>query len=384
MTETEIEVVNSWWRQREFLKLPAFIYRDDPHWAPMLRGVEKELLNYARNPYYDDAKIETFLARRSGRVIGRIAAIINHAHNRKYHQAMGFFGFFECENDRPAADALFEAARGWLRERGMTVIRGPMNPSLNHETALLIDGFDSSAIFMMPHNPSYYASLIERQGFVKSQDLYAFRVSIDQLEALEHELLSFGKMCQKRMNMKIRPMDRRRFSGEVELFLRLFNQAYEGTWGFVPINDAETRHMAQGLRQLIVPEMTAIGEIDGEPIGAVFAMPDYNQRIKAIGGKLFPFGFIRLLWNRRAIKRVRIISANVVPKYQRRGAGLALLLPLFPILKEQGAEEIEFSWVMESQPLSNQSLRRAGLVPTKTYRIYDAPIETSLKEPVLK
>jgi hypothetical protein len=382
MTEMEIEVVDSWGRRREFLNLPWTIYRNDPHWMPMLRGTQKELLNYSRNPYYAEAEIGTFLARRKGRVVGRIAAIVNRAHNRKYGEKLGFFGFFECEDDPTAADALFDTARVWLRARGMTVIRGPMNPSLNHETALLIDGFDSSPMFMMTHNPPYYAGLIERQGFVKSQDLYAFRAPLDRLAGLEKDLRLVGESCQKRMNMTIRPMDRTRFGAEVELFLRLFNEAYEGTWGFVPISDAETRHMASGLKQLIVPEMTAIGEVDGEPIGAIFALPDYNSRIKAIGGRLFPFGFIRLLWNRQSIKRVRVVSANVVQKYQRRGAGLALLLPLLPILKNCGVEEVEFSWVMESQPLSNQSLRRAGLTPTKTYRIYDAPIEVGFREAI--
>lgn len=374
MSAIHVEPVRSWSDRRSFINLPWKIYRGDPHWIPPLLGNHKELLNYKPSPFFNDAEIETFLARRQGEVVGRIAAVVNRAHNRKHNDQLGFFGFFECENQQSTASALFETATAWLRQRNVTAIRGPMNPSLNHEVALLVDGFDTSPTFMMTHNPAYYQNLVEGHGFKGSQDLFAFRAPIEALDQLEQKFRLIAEGCERRLDVRVRTMDRRRFGQEVRMFLELFNQAYEGTWGFVPISDAETQHMADGLKQLIVPEMTTVAEINGRPIGAVFGLLDYNPRIKSIGGRLFPFGFIRLLWNRRGIKRVRIISANVIQEYQKLGIGMLLLARMYPQLKAWGVNEVEFSWVMESQPLSYQSLLRAGLKVTKTYRIYDMPI----------
>ncbi len=346
-------------------------YRGDPNWIPPLRTNFKELLNYVPHPFYDDAEIQTFLAVRDNRVVGRIAAIIDHAHNRTFEELRGMFGFFECVDDQTVADSLFDAVRQWHRSHDIELMRGPVNPSMNYECALLVDGFDSPPTFMMTYNKPYYGKLIEDYGFTKSQDLYAFWGHIDMLDDIDPKLFFVVEEAQKRFNVKVRPLDTKNLEKDVGSFLDIYNKALPGQWGFVPLSNAELKHMVGGLKHLITPEMTTIAEVDGEPVGVVFGLLDYNPIIRKIDGKLFPFGFLRLLFGRKKIKRVRLISTNVLPQYQRWGLGVVLLARLVPEAKVWGIEDAEFSWVLESNKLSRGTLERGGAKLTKTYRIYD-------------
>jgi GNAT superfamily N-acetyltransferase len=355
----------------QFFKLPWTLYRDDPNWIPPLRTNQLELLNYKRHPFYDDAEIQTFLALRDGQPCGRVAAIVNNAHNRQYKEERGFFGFFESVDDQDVASALFDAVRQWFAERGITQIRGPANPSLNYECGLLIDGFDSPPTFMMTYNPPYYANLIEGCGFEKVEDMYAFWGHVDMIQTLDKKIQFIVDEAKRRFKVKLRTLDRSRFREDVRLFLDIYNRSLVGTWGFAPMSEGEVEHMSKSLGHLIVPEMTTVAEIDGKPVGAVFGLLDYNPRVKAIDGRLFPFGFIRLLRNKKALKRVRLISTNVVPEYQKWGIGLLLHNRLLPDALAFGIEEAEFSWVLESNHLSYATLERGGAKVTKTYRMYD-------------
>ncbi len=366
-----VEPVQTKRHQRQFMQLAWDLYRNDPHWIPPLRQYQKELLGYAPHPFHDIADVQTFLAYRNDRPAGRIAAIVNRAHNQRYQEKRGFFGFFESQDDEEVAHALFDAAGEWLRQQGMTGMRGPVNPSLNYEIGLLIDGFDSSPTFMMTYNPPFYERLLESYGFRKCQDLYAFWGHVDMLEQLDSKLDFIVKEATRRFKVTLRRMERKRFDEEVRTFLKIYNESLGGTWGFVPLSDGEVEHMSHTLKHLIVPEMTTVAEIEGRPVASVFGLLDYNPRIKAIDGKLFPFGFIRLLWNRRGIKRVRLISTNVLPQYQTWGLGLVAMARLVPEVLKWGIEDAEFSWVLESNKLSYQSLKRGGAKLTKTYRIYD-------------
>jgi GNAT superfamily N-acetyltransferase len=193
------------------------------------------------------------------------------------------------------------------------------------------------------------------------------------LSGLDSKLAFIVEECKKRFDIKLRRMNRSQFRRDVRLFLEIYNQSLMGTWGFVPMSDSEVDHMAATLKHLIAPEMTTIAEIDGRAVGAQFGLLDYNPRIKKIDGKLFPFGFLRLLWNKKAIKRVRLISTNVIPEFQKWGLGLVLAARLVPEVLAWGIEEAEFSWVLESNRLSYQSLKRGGAKITKRYRIFDYP-----------
>jgi len=356
--------------QKRFIRLPWRIYRDDPCWMPPLIMSQEELLGFRRHPFYERSRSRSFLASRGGVDVGRITAIVNAGHNERHHEQRGFFGFFECDDDRPAARALFGAARDWLHAQGMTNVRGPVNPSLNYECGLLIEGFDTPPFFMMTHNRPWYAGLVEDSGFRRIEDLYAFYGKPSMLSSLDSKLGSMVRGVQERFNVTVRPLDRRRFDDEVRMFLDIYNSSLGGTWGFVPLSASEVKHMAQSLKPLIVPELALVAEVDGKPIGSAFCLLDYNPRIKQINGRLFPFGFLRLLWNKRGIKRMRAISTNVVPEYQAWGVGLVLMAALVKPVLDWGMEEVEFSWVLESNHLSKRSLERGGAIVTKKYRIY--------------
>lgn len=371
MSEVIVKPVNSRFDRRKFIDLAWTLYRNDPNWMPPLRINQRELLGYTRHPFYDNAEVQTFLAWRDGEVCGRVAAIVNREHNRIFQEQRGFFGFFESVNDQRVADALFDAARDWLRERGITQIRGPANPSMNYECGLLIEGFESPPTFMMTYNPPYYADLIENYGFRKTHDLLAFIGYRAQLPKVESQLGSLASQAQERCQAVVRPLNPRRFKQDVELFLDLYNRSLIAMWGFVPLPAAELKMLAKSMKHLLVPELTLIAEVNGQGVGAIIGLPDYNPRIRHINGRLFPFGFIHLLKNRKGMKRIRVLSINVVPEYQRWGLGLVLMRSLVPKALEIGIEEAEFSWVSEDNTMAVLGLEKGGAQRYKTYRMYD-------------
>jgi GNAT superfamily N-acetyltransferase len=376
MADRPIEIVTVSARsdRRRFFEFPWLLYRDDPHWVPPLRMNQWELLNYRPHPFYLTAEIQTFYARRGSLVVGRIAAIIDHAHNKTYDEKRGKFGFFEAIDDVDVARALFAAAEQWLRARGQTAIRGPENPSQNYEWGLLIEGFDRPPTFMMTYNPPYYAGLLEACGFVKAQDLFSFWGHVRMLEKLDKTLGFVTREATRRFSVAVRPLDPKHFMRDVLAFLNIYNRALPGQWGFVPLSSEELKHIATGLKYLIVPNLTTIAEVDGQPIGAVFGLLDYNPLVKKIDGRLFPFGFLRLLLGRKKLQRVRLVSTNVIPEYQRWGIGLVLLQRLIGDVLKWGITEGEFSWVLESNHLSRRSLENGGALRTHTFRIYDKPL----------
>lgn len=373
MPQIEVVPVSSGKQQKQFLNLPWEINREDPNWMPPLRQNQKLLCGFGKHPFYDAAESQAFLAVRDGRPVGRVLAIVNHAHNEFHEDKLGFFGFFESVDDTEVSGALFDAAAEWLRGKGMDSVRGPADPSINYEWGLLIDGFQTPPYFMMTHNLPYYERLFEDWGLAKSQDLYAFGGDISILKNLKDQkkLMRMDETIRERFGITVRPMDGKRFAQEVETFLRIYNEALTNTWGYVPMSRSELLHMAKDLKHLIVPELAIVAEVEGEPIGVMFGLLDYNPRIKKIDGKLFPFGFMRLLYNKRSIKRIRVVSTNVLPKYQGWGVGLVLALGMVYPGLEYGLEECEFSWVLETNDLSRKTLEKGGAPKYKTYRVYD-------------
>ena len=357
--------------KKQFLHLPWSLYRDDPNWIPPLRMNQKELVGYARHPFYDNAEGQTFLAIADGKPAGRLLALVNRAHNDRYRENRGFFGFFECIEDQEVASGLFDAAREWLAERGMQSIRGPANPSLNYECGLLVDSFDSPPTFMMTYNPPFYADLIEGYGFRKVEDMYAFYGHVDMVDTLDSKLQYIIEGAKERFDVKMRTLNKRRFREEVRMFLDIYNRSLLGTWGFVPLAASEIEHMSASLRWLIIPELTTVAEVEGKQVAAVFGLLDYNHVIRQMDGRLFPLGFLTLLSKRRTITKARIMAANVLPEFQKWGLGLLLLDELLPYSLKWGLQEVEFSWVLESNHLSRSSLERGGAILQKTYRMYD-------------
>lgn len=358
-------------QQKQFVNLPWRMYAGDPNWVPPLVHEHRRLLGYAHHPFYDYAQIQTFLAVRGSDVVGRVAAIINPVHNERAGDKLGFFGFFESIEDQQVANALFAAARDWLFQRGMTGVRGPTNPTLNYECGLLVDGFNAPPTFMMTYNKPYYGALIEGAGFKTAQNLYAFWGHVDMVAKLDKKLWFIANEAKERFKVTVRPMNARLFGSEVEMFLRVYNDSMAGTWGFAPMSAGEIKALAAGLKHLIAPDLALVAEIDGKPIGACLGLLDYNPRIKAINGRLLPFGFLKLIMNKRAIQKMRVISINVVPEYQRWGLGVVLLGGLIEPMLKWGMREVEFSWVLESNTLSRASLEKGGAKLDKAYKIYD-------------
>jgi hypothetical protein len=372
MSSVDIQPVLTRHQRKLFLEFPWSLYRDDPLWIPPLRGEQKQLAGFGRHPFYERNISQAFLAYRGGELCGRIAAIHNHTYVEVHDEPRGFFGFFECTDDEQVAHAMFDTARQWLAERGLTCLRGPASPGLNYTIGTLIEGFDSSPTFLMPYNPAYYPQLIESYGFQKSQDLYAFRGNVHMFPAVAEKYGPTAAQIQQRFDVKLRRLNRFSLYKDVAEFIRIYNQSLSGTWGYEPMSDAEVRHMAKGLKYMLIPELTAAAEVDGKLVGAAFSMMDYNPRIKEIDGRLFPFGFLRLFADRKRIKKARVLAANVLPAYHLMGIGLVLLSAMVPDNWEQwDTEEVEYSWVSESNQRSWGALEKGGAERYKTYRVYD-------------
>ena len=303
MSEVVVQPVRSRAEQKQFLELPWSIYRNYPNWIPPLRQTQQELVGFVKHPFYEDAQAQAFLATINGKPVGRVHAIMHYTYFRRYGERRGYFGFFESIDDTAVSRALFQAAKAWFAANDVHAFRGPINPSLNYECGLLIEGFDLPPTFMMTYNPPYYPRLVEDFGFQKVQDLFSFYGQADMLAGLDKKLEFVVRECTRRFDIKVRQLNKRRFVEEVKMFLNIYNLSLVGTWGFTPMSDAEVQHAAESMRHLIVPEMTTVAEVDGRPVGALFGLLDFNPRIKAIDGRLFPFGFLRLLWNKRGIKK---------------------------------------------------------------------------------
>jgi GNAT superfamily N-acetyltransferase len=371
MKPVEVTPVENRKDRKEFMELIWRLYKGDRYWIPPIRMNQEELVGFRKHPFYENNHCQAFLARRDGQVVGRIVGIINHGHNKRFEEKRGFFGFFEAIDDQQVANALFDAAGKYLKSQGMTDVRGPCNPSLNYETGTLVDGFDSSPTFMMTYNPPYHDKLIRGFGFEKTQDMYAYNGNVEMLHTIDPKINRTVEMVQERYNLQVRQVSRKNFGKEIMLFLKIYNASMQGTWGFVPLSDAEVKALGMSMKFLINPAATSVIEADGEPVAVGLGLPDFNPIIKKIDGKLFPFGWMRILLDRKKITKMRIMSANVTPEWQRWGLGLVLLNRMLPDVLAIGITDAEFSWVLESNHLSRGSLERAGLVPAKTYRLYD-------------
>ncbi len=335
------------------------------------------LLSRTRNPFFEHAEAEYFLAERAGEVVGRIAAISNRLHNETHGDRVGFFGFFESVDDQAAADALIAAAAAWCHERRHDVLRGPASFSVNDECGLLVDGFDSPPALMMPHNPRYYISLLERAGFAKAKDLLVYQGgSEDHYVPVPERLARGTELIRQRLGITIRPLDMKDFQGEVDRIKELYNGAWEKNWGFVPMTDKEIDHLAEQFKPVVIPEMVPMAEKDGKVIGFGIALPDLNVIFRGNRqGRLFPM-ILRLLWalKMKKIRRARILLLGVTPEY--RGKGIDAMLYHW-IWTRSGERKIywgEAGWILEDNPAMNAGLEKMTFRVYKTYRLYDRPI----------
>lgn len=358
---------------REFVGLPYRLYRGDARFVAPLRRERRDLFSKARHPFFAHADAAFFVARRGGRVVGRIEAVVNHSYAALHEARTGFFGAYECENDRAASDALLKAAAGWLRERGMAVMRGPFTHSQNEEYALLVDGFDAPPTVQLAYNPPYYADLLEGYGLRRARDLHAWWADVDG--PLDPRLLRAAAAIRNRGRITVRPLRMKEYDAEIDRGERLLNEVLAETRGYVPITPAELRFAAAQFRTLFRPELVLFAEVGGAPAGIVLAMPDFNQALARVpDGRLFPFGWLRVARGLRAIDQLRLLALGVRPAYRRRGIELLLCLELREAARRLGYRGGELSMVWEDNAAVHPTIEAMGGRRTKTYRIYEAAL----------
>jgi GNAT superfamily N-acetyltransferase len=332
------------------------------------------LLSRTKNPFFEHAQAEYFIAERDGDVVGRIAAISNRLHNETHEDRVGFFGFFESIDDQDVANALLEAAAGWCRTLGHDVLRGPASFSVNDECGLLVDGFDTPPALMMPHNPPYYVRLLEGAGFVKAKDLWVYQGGSEKgYVPVPERLARATEMIRQRQGITLRALNMNDFEGEVERIKELYNSAWEKNWGFVPMTEHEIDHLAEQFKPVVIPELVPMAEKDGKLIGFGIALPDLNVIFRTNrSGRLFPM-IIRLLWaiKMKRIRRARILLLGVVPAYQAKGVDAMLYHWIWTKSGERGIYWGEAGWILEDNPAMNAGLEKMTFRVYKTYRLYD-------------
>ncbi|HEY6333068.1 MAG TPA: GNAT family N-acetyltransferase [Blastocatellia bacterium] len=362
-----------------FIDLPYRLYRHDAHWVAPLRMAQKDILDTKNHPFYKTSAVEMFLAERGDKVVGRIMAIWNRAHNEFHLERTGWFGFFEVENDFAAARELINAAANWLRRQGADCMRGPANPSANYELGLLVEGFDRDPCIMMTYNPPYYRDFLERIGLKKAMDLYAYDIDQQTFESSER-LARLAEQIKRKYRLTIRTVNLKDFSREVDRLREVYNNAWSRNWGFIPVTPEEFEHLAKDLKQIVDPKVVYIAEKEPEdggepkPVGFFLAIPDVNQALKKINGRLLPFGIIKLLWHSRKIKKIRVITMGVVKELQNLGIAALFYNEVYSKIPIHGYPIAEMSWVLENNVLMNRAAALIGGKISKTYRIYEMPL----------
>jgi len=359
-------------RLDDFIKLPWKIYKDDPLWVPPLITEMKKKLNPKIHPFFKHSQVFLFVAYYRGNPVGRIAAIIDFNHNNFHRDKVGFFGLFECVEHYGFAEALLDTASEWLRNRNMNVMRGPMNLSMNDECGFLLEGFKLPPVFMMPYNPEYYLLFMEKYGLKKAKDLYAYLNEgiIKTPEVIE----KIAERARKRHHVEIRPANFKRLDEEIQKIKDIYNAAWERNWGFVPMPDEEMDYLAADLKKIAVPELVLFAEIEGKPVGVAVTVPNYNEVLIHMNGKLDLVGITKFLYYRRKIRGLRSLIMGMLKEYRLTGIPVLLFLETAKAGRKLGFEWCETSWNLEDNHLINKFDETIGGRLYKKYRIYEMEI----------
>jgi GNAT superfamily N-acetyltransferase len=356
----------------KFIKFPWEIYKDDPNWVPPLIFDVRKNLDPKKNPFFKHAEVNLFLAEKDGKLAGRIAAIKNDNHNKFHKDKAAFFGFFDTIDDEEVSDLLLETACQWAKDRGFDEILGPVNPSTNDECGLLVDGFDSSPVFLMTYNPKYYIKLIEGFGFEKAKDLYAYDIPKEVIndEKVMNKLNRMADLIKQRYNVTTSFINMKDLKNEVRKIEEIYNSAWETNWGFIPLTTEEFDYMADSLKMVVDPDLVMFAEVDGKPAGFTLSLPDFNQVLKKMNGRLLPFGFLKILTGKKKINNLRVIIMGVKPEYQKKGIDSVFYLETIKNGNKNGYRGAEISWVLEDNMPMRMTAEKLGAKIYKTYRIY--------------
>jgi hypothetical protein len=369
----EIREVNGANDLKTFISVPWSVYQGDPNWVPPLK-IERKAAFSAKNPYFLHARWKAWVAYQGGKPVGRISAQIDELYLQRHDDKTGFFGLIEAPDDPDVFAALFGTAEAWLKDQGMDTVLGPFNLGINQEIGCLVEGFDTPPYLMMGHARPYYNGAIEARGYEKAEDVLAYVLREDMF-ALPENLQRLMKRLSRKM--QLRQVDRKNAAAELEILRDIFNDAWSQNWGFVPFTKEEFSAIGKELFMITPPDFTWVAAIDGEPAAFMILLPNVNEAIADLNGKLFPFGWARLLWRLkvRSPKTARIALMGVRQKYQqtRFGPALAFLTinALYdPIMSRKHMEEIEMSWILERNQAMRNIIETVGGVVSKRYRMY--------------
>jgi hypothetical protein len=367
--------------RRDFLTLPLSLYAGAPGFAPGLLMERRAAIDPKRNPYFEHAEAAFWVAYRGNLPVGRISAQVDHLARERHGADIGHFGYLDAIDNKDVYTALTSTAERWLAERNTRRVHGPFSLSINEETGLLIDGFEARPMLMMSYHPPYAGSHLENCGYGKINDVVAY--DYDVARGLPIESLRLIDRAKAEMQINFRPLNMRRYSEDLRIILDIFNDAWADNWGFVPMTEAEVTHTAHEMRQIIVPELVWIAEIDGEPACMIVSLPNLLEATADLNGRLLPLGWIKLLWRLKlaGLRTGRVPLFGLRKQYHRSPFGAAVIFMLFDALRQssvaRGIEHIEFSWILEDNWAMRSIIERIGGRAYKTYRVFEKILAAS-------
>jgi GNAT superfamily N-acetyltransferase len=359
----------------EFIKLQWKFYQGDPNWVPPLLMDRKKVLDTKKNPFYTHSEIALFIADKNGEAMGRIAAITNENHNKTHEDSLGFFGFFECVDDQEVANALFDKAAEWLRSHNKIVMYGPVNPSVNDEVGMLLEGYDDPPRLLMTYNPEYYLGLCDNYGFSKAKDLYAYKLETDKV--MNDKLMRGQKIVQERYNASIRNVDFKNMKQDMPILKDLYNRSWEKNYGAVAMTDAEFDFLAADLVQVVgkkFRDLVFFVELNGVPAGFALVLPDINEiLISNRKGHIIPAAW-KLMTQSNKITWCRIVVLGLLPEFRGKGLDVLMYYTVVTRAAEKGIRLGEASWVLEDNTMMNRGAELMQGTLYKKYRLYEKPI----------
>jgi hypothetical protein len=373
-----IRPVRSRRQLKGFVRVPFHLHRDQPQWVPPLVFERMQFLDRRRNPYFEHAEVELFVAERDGEPAGRVSAQVDHRWDEFQGGSDAMFGFFETAEDPEVARALLDAAGEWAAAKGRDRILGPMDFTTNDEVGILIEGFEKRPMILEPWHPPFYRGLIEAEGFAKTMDVLMWELNFGDLkegERFDPAIHAAAEKALKDEGIVIRNMRKRDMAAEVRRFTDVYNEAWGDNWGFVPITDAEVEFQAKNLKQVIDESWTYMAEKDGEVVGAALTLPDINQVMARLNGRLLPFGWLRFLRGKREIDRLRVFALGVKHDYRHTGVAAGLYLKHLETAMEPGAiQGGEMGWILETNEPMNRAMEGMGGRIVKRYRLFERPL----------
>lgn len=370
----EIIQVSTSQELKAFINLPYDLYHNDPVWIAPLRSEQAAQFVLEKNPMLDHCTYTLFLAKKDGRVVGRISAFVDHLAVEHWKQPVGLFGSFECINDVEIANGLLNAANGWLKQQGMTSMRGPWSFA-SQEWGLVVEGYEPSPVIMAPYNPPFYNELLMQFGLQKVEDLMVYVIDANDGYQFPERYLTLTKVVKKRYGVTVREVNMHNLEKDVVTILDLANVSISDNWGFYPVTNDEARALARDLKQIINPKGVLIAETaDGRPIGFAMTLPDINMILKGLDGRLLPFGWMKLLFMLPRLQQYRMWALGVIPEYQGKAIDTLLYRATYENLYTPKIR-LEINYILEDNDRMNNAVYKLGVKNLRRYRVYEMPIK---------